>query len=273
MKDEMPRIEKVIEHYIGVGQEFSVKIISAILVLVVGIFVIRLVRGIIKKIIAKKDIDPTVSGFLLNMISWLFKLLLFIAVVSKLGIETSSFVAVIGAMGLAIGLSLQGSLSNFTGGLLIIMFKPFRVGDTITAQGITGTVVGIQVFNTQVNTSNNQAVFIPNGILSNGTVINFSKESQRRADIQINVATSNDLSRVNQIFLEVLKNNKKVLDTPAPKVVLTDLVGDWATFSIRPWSINSNFSDMSSEVLLELKNTIEREQIKLPTQSIEVHNK
>lgn len=269
----MTKLEMLLERWVDVALGFSVKLASALVVLGIGIFLIRFLRGILKKIIEKRDVDPTVSGFLLNMISWLFKLLLFIAVISKLGIETSSFVAVLGAMGLAIGLSLQGSLSNFTGGLLIIMFKPFRVGDSITAQGISGTVRNIQVFNTQVNTSNNQAVFIPNGILSNGTVINFSRETNRRADIAVSVSTSNDLAKVNQIFLSVLENNSKVLKTPAPDVALTELNGDTAIFNIRPWSLRADFSAMSSEVLLDLKNTIEREKIILPTQSIEIINK
>ncbi len=273
MEDELTKIELAIERLLDHGVNFSLKIISALIVLIVGILIIRVMRYFFKRIIDKQKVDPTVSGFLLNMISWLFKLLLFIAVVSKLGVETSSFVAVLGAMGLAIGLSLQGSLSNFTGGLLIIMFKPFRVGDYITAQNISGTVKSIQIFNTQVNTDNNQAVFIPNGILSNGTIINFSKEPQRRANIQIAVSASNDLAKVNQIFLDVLKNNDKVLKTPAPTVVLSELAGDTAVFNIRPWAMRANFSTMNSEVLLQLKNIIEKEKIKLPTQSIEVINK
>jgi len=272
MEEEMSRLEKMFEHYTDIALNFSVKIISAIIVLIIGIFVIRLLRGVIRKIIEKKEVDPTVSGFLLNMISWLLKLLLFIAVVSKLGIETSSFVAVLGAMGLAIGLSLQGSLSNFTGGLLIIMFKPFRVGDYIQAQGVEGTVKQIQVFNTQINNDNNQAIFIPNGILSNGTVINFSREQNRRSNIRISVSTSNDLVKVNQIFLDILKNNDKVLQNPAPTVVLTELTGDTAAFNIRPWAIRPDFLAMNSEVLLELKNTIEKENIILPTQSIQIIN-
>jgi|SRR5690554_649201 len=273
MEDELTRIELAIERLLENAFNFSLKIISALIVLIIGILIIRMLRYFIKRITEKRDLDPTVSGFLLNMISWLLKLILFIAVVSKLGIETSSFVAVLGAMGLAIGLSLQGSLSNFTGGLLIIMFKPFRVGDYIQAQGVEGTVRQIQVFNTQINNDNNQAIFIPNGILSNGTVVNFSKETNRRANIQIVISTANDLATVNQIFLEILKNNDKVLDTPVPTVVLSNLVGDTATFNIRPWALRINFSAMTSEVLLELKNTIEKENIKLPTQSIEVFNK
>jgi len=272
-EDRLTKIEQVIERLLENAFNFSLKIISALIVLIIGILVIRMLRYFFKRIIEKRNVDPTVSGFLLNMVSWLLKLLLFVAVVSKLGVETTSFVAVLGAMGLAIGLSLQGSLSNFTGGLLIIMFKPFRVGDYITAQDISGTVKSIQIFNTQVNTDNNQAVFIPNGILSNGTIINFSKETNRRANIQITVSTANDLAKVNQIFLDILKNNDKVLDTPEPVVVLSDLIGDTATFSIRPWALRTDFWAMNSEILLELKNTIERENIKILEQSIRVFNK
>ena len=275
MEEELSlsRLEAFLDHSADVLLQFSVKIISALVVLVIGILVIRLLRGVIKKIIEKKDVEPTVSGFLLNMISWLLKLLLFIAVISKLGVETSSFVAVIGAMGLAIGLSLQGSLSNFTGGLLIIMFKPFRVGDFIEAQGVSGTVKQIQVFNTQINSDNNQAIFIPNGILSNGTVINYSKEPNRRANLKITVATDNDLEKVNRLLLQILQNNPKVLKNPAPAVSLSEIIEGATVFYVRPWALRSDYLEMTSEVLLEIKTAFERENIKIPTQSFEVFNK
>lgn len=275
MEEELSlsRLEAFFENVIDVLLQFSMKIVSALVVLVIGILVIRLIKGVIQKIVDKREVDPTVSGFLLNMISWLLKLLLFIAVISKLGVETSSFVAVLGAMGLAIGLSLQGSLSNFTGGLLIIMFKPFRVGDSIEAQGVSGTVKQIQVFNTQINSDNNQAIFIPNGILSNGTVINYSKETNRRANLKITVATDNDLRKVHQVLLQVLKNNPKVLKTPAPTVSLSDIIEGSTIFYVRPWSLRKDFSAMVSEVLFEIKEALEREKIKTPTQSFEVVNK
>jgi small conductance mechanosensitive channel len=275
MKEELSlnRLEEFLDHSIDVLLQFSVKIVSALVVLGVGILVIRLIKGVVQKIVDKKEVDPTVSGFLLNMISWLLKLLLFIAVISKLGVETSSFVAVLGAMGLAIGLSLQGSLSNFTGGLLIIMFKPFKVGDSIEAQGVAGTVKRIQVFNTQINSDNNQAIFIPNGILSNGTVINYSKEPNRRANLKITVATDNDLRKVNEVLLQVLNNNPKVLKNPAPAVVLADIVEGSTVFYVRPWSARKEFSAMVSEVLFGIKEALEREKIKTPTQSIELLNK
>ncbi|MFA7445266.1 MAG: mechanosensitive ion channel domain-containing protein [Flavobacteriaceae bacterium] len=267
------RLEEFLDHGVDVLLQFSVKIASALVVLAIGILVIRLLRGIIKKIVEKKEVDPTVSGFLLNMISWLLKLLLFIAVISKLGVETSSFVAVLGAMGLAIGLSLQGSLSNFTGGLLIIMFKPFRVGDYIEAQGVGGTVKQIQVFNTQINSDNNQAIFIPNGILSNGTVINYSRETNRRANLKITVATDNDLEKVNRLLLQILQNNPKVLKNPAPAVALSEIIEGASIFYLRPWAARKDFSAMVSEILFEIKTAFERENIKTPTQSIEVLNR
>ncbi len=272
MEEELTKIEQALERLLENAFNFSLKIVSALIVLVVGMLIIRILMYFIKRIIEKRNVDTTVSGFLLNMISWLFRLLLFIAVVSKLGVETTSFVAVLGALGLAIGLSLQGSLSNFTGGLLIIMFKPFRVGDYIQAQGVEGTVKQIQVFNTQINSDNNQAIFIPNGILSNGTIVNFSKEKNRRANLRIVVSTANDLVKVNQIFLDILKNKDKILKNPAPTVVLTELTGDTAAFNIRPWAVRPDFLAMTSEVLLELKNTIEKENIILPTQSIQIIN-
>src|SRR5690554_780512 len=273
MEDELTKIELAMERLLDNAFNFSLKIISALIVLVIGILIIRVLRYFIKRVTEKREVDPTVSGFLLNMISWLLKLLLFIAVISKLGVETSSFVAVLGAMGLAIGLSLQGSLSNFTGGLLIIMFKPFKVGDSIEAQGVAGTVKRIQVFNTQINSDNNQAIFIPNGILSNGTVINYSREPNRRANLKITVATDNDLRKVNEVLLQVLNNNPKVLKNPAPAVVLAAIVESSAVFYVRPWSARKEFSAMVSEVLFGIKEAFEREKIKTPTQSLEVINK
>lgn len=272
MEEEITNFELILEHYFDAIQSFSVKIVSALVILLVGILLIRFLRGFVRKIIEKREIDPTVSSFLTSMISWLLKLLLFIAVISKLGIETTSFVAVLGAIGLGISLSLQGSLANFTGGLLIIMFKPFKLGDYIEAQGVSGTVKNIQIFNTQINNDNNQVVFIPNGILSNGTIINYSRETIRRANLKITVSAYNDLSEIHQMFMEILTKNNKVLNTPEPVVFLAEVSGDMAIFYVRPWSERSDFFAMSSEVLLEIRNTLDKENIKLPHQRMEVVN-
>jgi len=273
MENELTKVQQAIEHFLKIIYDFSFKLVFAVIVLVIGILIIRIIKHFVRKIIEKRNVEPTVSGFLLSVITWLLRILLFIVFISTLGVQTSSFIAVLGTIGLAIGLSLQGSLSNFTGGLLIIFFKPFRVGDYILAQNVEGTVKQIQIFNTQINNDNNQAIFIPNGILSNGTVINFSKEKNRRANIKINVSIDNDLTKINQIFLNILKNNNKVLSRPAPSVAISEINGDVVAFNIRPWALRTNFSAMNTEILLALKESIDRENIKLPRQNIEITSK
>lgn len=273
MKQDLNHFELMIQRWIGIFESFSIKFISALLILIVGIFLIRVAKNIFKKIIEKRDVDPTVSGFLINMITWLLKLSLFIAIISKLGIETSSFVAVLGAMGLAIGMSLQGSLSNFTGGLLIIMFKPFRVGDSIQAQGISGVVKSIQIFNTQINTANNQAVFIPNGILSNGTIINNSREEIRRIDIQISISNKNNIDTICTAIYNRVIANALVLKNPEPKVEITEINQDTITISVRPWANRSDLLQMRRELLVDLHQFLTTNQEVSATQTFKITSK
>ena len=154
-------IEQYSASFIKALIDYSPKLIAAILLLFIGIWVIRLINKVSRKIMIKREIEPTLIKFLSDVLFWGLRIILFIAVISKLGIESSSFVAILGAAGLAVGLSLQGSLSNFAGGMLIILFKPFKLGDVIEAQGVTGTVIDIQMFVSQILTANNQVVFVP----------------------------------------------------------------------------------------------------------------
>lgn len=180
--------ENYINKFFTVLIDYSPKLISAILILFIGLYAIRLINRMVRKIMVKRDLDPTLSKFLADILLWTMRILLFVTFISKLGVETSSFVAILGAAGLAVGLSLQGSLSNFAGGMLIILFKPFRVGHTIEAQGVIGTVCEIQIFVTKLVNANNQTIFIPNGILSNDTIINYSMEGNRRADLTFSLS-------------------------------------------------------------------------------------
>jgi small conductance mechanosensitive channel len=173
--------------------------------------------------------------------------------ISNLGIETSSFVAILGAMGLAVGLSLQGSLSNFAGGMLIILFKPFKVNDTIEAQGVTGTVSEIQIFVTKLITANNQTIFIPNGSLSNGNIINYSLQKIRRADLTIAISYDTDIKKVKEIITAILKNNPKVLQTPAAEVSVKNLTDNAIQLAVRPWANNEDYGDVFSETLESCK--------------------
>lgn len=204
-----------------------------------------------------RDLDPTLTRFLSDILIWVLRVILFVSFISKLGIETSSFVAILGAIGLAVGLSLQGSLSNFAGGMLIILFKPFRVNDTIEAQGVTGTVTDIQIFVTKLITANNQTIFVPNGSLSNGNIINYSMEKTRRADLTIAISYETNIKTAIEIIEQVLHNNSKVLKDPAPNVSVKNLTDSAIQLAVRPWAISEDFWDMYAEVLQDCKEAFD----------------
>jgi small conductance mechanosensitive channel len=235
--------------FINVLVDYSPKFISALLILIVGFYSIRVVNRLLKNVMIKRQLDPTLTKFLAEILLWSLRILLFVSFISKLGIETSSFVAILGAMGLAIGLSLQGSLSNFAGGMLIILFKPFKVGDTIEAQGVGGTVSEIQIFVTKLINSNNQAIFIPNGSLSNGTIINYSVEGYRRADLTFSVSYETDIKTAKNIIVEVLNSHPKVLKTPKAEVSVKLLTDSSIHFAVRPWANVADFAVVSSDTL------------------------
>jgi small conductance mechanosensitive channel len=253
MNTETYQIGHFTGEFIKILIDFSPRLVSAILIFFVGSWAIKLFNKLFQRILAKREIEITLSRFLEDIITWALRILLFITVASRLGIETSSFVAVLGAIGLAVGLSLQGSLSNFAGGVLIVLFKPFKVGDYIRAQGEEGTVLEIQIFVTKLATSNNQIVFIPNGSLSNGTITNFSIENIRRAEIDLNVAYDADLAKTKDTILNVLNTNPLVLTEPKAVVEIKDFNESGVRLSIRPWSNSSDFGTMKSEVLMAIK--------------------
>ena len=229
--------------------DYSPKLISAFVLLFVGLYWIRIINRLIRRIMIKRELDPTLTKFLADFLLWALRVLLFVTFISKLGIETSSFVAILGAMGLAVGLSLQGSLSNFAGGMLIIMFKPFKVGDTIEALGVIGTVCEIQIFVTKLINANNQTIFVPNGTLSNGTIINYSIGGIRRIDLTFSISYDSDIKKAKEIITTVLKNNPKVLPTPEAEVSVKNLTDTAIQFAVRPWVNNADFVTVSSHTL------------------------
>lgn len=250
--------EEYVNEFINALIAYSPKLISAIFILIIGLYGIRLINRMVKKIMLKNEFDPTLSRFLANSLLWALRLLLFITVISRLGIESSSFVAILGAAGLAVGLSLQGSLSNFAGGVLIILFKPFRVGDSIEAQGVAGTVNEIQIFTTKLLTSNNQTIFIPNGILSNGIIINYSLQGIRRADLVFSLSYDTNIKMAKDTVMEVMNNHPKVLKNPLPSVSVKNLTDTSIVLAIQPWAKNADFSSMSSDILEQCKDAFDK---------------
>lgn len=261
----MNRIDDYVENFINVLIAYSPKLIAALVTLIIGLLVIKLFRFLITRLMNKRKLDPTLLRFVMDVITWIFRILLFVSVITKLGVETSSFVAAIGAASLAIGLSLQGSLSNFAGGLLIILFKPLRVGDYIEAQGEAGTVSAIQIFSTRLITSNNQVIYLPNGSLSNGTIRNFSKEPNRRAELVIGVSYNTDLKKAKEVLKQVILNDSKILKQPEPAIQVKELAENSVNFVVYIWSTRADYGDMVSDFYENTKEALEKAGIEIPS--------
>lgn len=252
--------------------EYSPSIITAIVILILGLFFINLFSKMAKRLMKRQKMDETLQKFLSNLLSWTLKILLFVMVASKLGVETTSFAAIIGAAGLAIGLALQGSLSNFAGGALIMIFKPFKVGDLVEAQGELGVVKEIQIFTTLINTPTNKLVIIPNGALSNGNITNYSAEGKLRVDLTIGVSYDADIKQTKEVLMNVLTSNPKVLQDPAPSVNVSELADSSVNFAVRPWSSVADYWDVYFGITEACKEALDKAGIEIPyPHQVEIH--
>ncbi len=271
LQTEITKLLSYKEALLNTIVDYSPKLIGAVLLYIIGSWSIKIVNKILRRILIKRDIEPTLIEFLTDIIFWSLKILLFVSVVSKLGVESSSFVAILGAAGLAIGLSLQGSLSNFAGGMLIILFKPFKLGDTIEAQGITGTVHDIQIFVTQLVTLNNHIVFIPNGALSNGTIINYSKTKTRRSDLNISLDYNSDLKKTKALIESIINDNSKILKTPKSEIIVKELTDTAIKIGIRVWTENEDFTYVCSSILENCKIEFKKSGIEIQPAIVETN--
>lgn len=251
--------------------KYGVPALTAIITLLVGLFIIKLVVKYAKKAFVAKDIEPTLSGFLINIISWALKIILVITVAGIVGIPMTSFVAILGAAGLAIGLALQGTLSNFAGGILLMLFKPYKVDDFINVQGESGIVKSIQIFTTVLLTTDNKMIFIPNGAIMNGNITNFTLQDVRRVDLKIGVSYSADIKKAKEVLMNVLTSNEKVLLDPAPIVAVAELADSAVVFNVRPYSLTSDYWDVYSAVLEEAKIKLDENNIGIPFPQMDVH--
>lgn len=248
-------IEKHIDHFITLIIEYAPHVIGAIIVLLVGMWLIKRLTYLAGKAMERRDLDISLRTFLRSLISIGLRIFLIVTVAGMIGIGTTSFVTILGAAGLAVGLALQGSLSNFAGGVLILIFKPYKVGDTIEAQGQTGTVKEIQVFNTILLTSELKTVILPNGAVSNGTIVNQSRNGIIRSEISIAVASTNDLEAFKKLIKEALLKEELALKIPEPSVSLSRIVDGAAFLSVKAYSEYKNNSELLSrmnEVVNEL---------------------
>ncbi|MCB0444762.1 MAG: mechanosensitive ion channel [Gelidibacter sp.] len=244
--------------------QFAPKVIAAILIWIIGSWVIKILLKNIQKVMEKRDLEISLKKFLLNLINWSLKIVLIIILLGTLGVETTSFAAVLAAAGLAIGLALQGSLGNFAGGVLIMIFKPFKIGDLIEAQGQVGVVKEIEIFTTKLIGLSNREIIIPNGILSNGNIINFSTQGTRRVDLVFGVGYDSDIKKTKDVLLNVLTAHPKVLQDPAPTVNVLALADSSINFAVRPWCETADYWTVYFEVTEQTKEALDAAGIEIP---------
>ena len=247
--------------------------ISALILLFVGLWIIRLIKRFTRKFFEHRDYDPTLEKFAQDLINWTLKIILFVTVITQLGVKTRSLVAIIGAAGLAIGLALQGSLANFAGGVLILLLRPFKVGDFIKAQGQEGTVKEISIFQTKLNTFGNQLAIIPNGQLSNETIVNFTEEGIRREALTFGIGYDDDVKLAKNILLDLVNEQETVLQIVGkePMIVLAELGDSSVNLSLRYWAHIDDFWNLRWTVLEEGKERLEAQGITIPYPQRDVH--
>lgn len=256
--------QKYLDAALNFMERNATNVITAILILIIGLWVIKKIVKLTKKLMAKKNVDETLQKFLGDLIGWILKILVFITAISQIGVETTSFIAILGAAGLAVGLALQGALSNFAGGALIMIFKPFKVGDLIEAQGELGVVKEIQIFVTKLTSPENKLVIIPNGILSNGNIINYTEEGKLRVDLTFGVSYDADIKQTKEVLMQVMLTNKNVLKDPAPTVNISELADSSVNFAVRPWATPENYWDVYFGIIEEGKKALDAANIEIP---------
>lgn len=256
---------------VDLAMEYGPKLIGAIITLVVGLWVIKRISKIVQKGFEKRNIDPSLRPFLVSLINTLFKVFLVVSVLSMLGIEMTSFVAIIGAAGLAIGMALSGTLQNFAGGVIILILKPFKVGDFIEAQGYSGTVHSIQIFNTVLKTPDNLTILLPNGSLSTGAVKNYSTEANRRVDWSFGIGYGDDVAKARAILLSIFEADDRVFKDPAPFIQVGALADSSVNLTTRVWCKASDYWAVAMETNEKVYNEFNQQGINIPFPQMDVH--
>jgi small conductance mechanosensitive channel len=256
---------------INLAVEYGPTLLLAIIVLIVGLWIIKLVLKGTDKAMERSNIDISLRKFLRSLFGILLKALLLISVASMIGIATTSFVAIIGAAGLAVGLALQGGLANFAGGVIILIFKPFKVGDFLDAQGYMGTVHEITIFTTVLKTPDNKTVIIPNGALSNGSMVNFSTEPRRRVDMVFGIGYGDSIEKAKQVLVKLADSDSRVLKDPAPQIVVGELGDNSVNFNVRFWCNAADYWGIYFDTHEKVKLAFDEAGISIPFPQRDVH--
>ena len=250
---------------------FLPSLIGAIIVLFVGIWICRLIRKFVRRLMVARSVDITIQNFVNELLRWVLYIILFLTVIQKVGVPVSSFLGALAAAGVAIGLALQGSLSNFAGGIMLLILKPFRIGDSIEAKGHIGTVERIGMFYTTIIKFGNERVIIPNGPLFSDNIINYSQNPTRRDNIIVGIGYGSDLKKAKEILYSLTQSCPTALQNPAPVVYVNELADSSVNFTVRVWSKTEHYWDTHFYLIEQIKLTFDKEGIEIPFPQRDVH--
>ncbi len=250
---------------------YGVNILSALLILFIGNIFAKVISRGVAKVLRKREFDQTIVDFISALVRYLLFTIVLIAALGRIGVQTASVVAVIGAAGLAVGLALQGSLSNFAAGVIIVAFRPFKSGDFVEVSGVSGSVESIQIFSTVLKTPDNKMVVVPNGTVIGSPITNYSRHKVRRIDYVIGVSYNADLQKTKAVLEDVVAKDPRVLKSPAPQVGVTALADSSVNFVVRPWVKTAEYWDVYFDLLQAIKERLDEESIEIPFPQMDVH--
>lgn len=260
-------IEKLIDMSISAGKN----ILAAIVVYIIGRFLISLIKRILSNVLERRNVEVSVQTFLKSLVGILLNILLIITVVSALGVNTTSFAALLASAGVAIGMALSGNLQNFAGGLIVLFFKPYKVGDWIEAQGVSGSVTEVQIMHTLITTADNKIIYIPNGAMSSGVITNYSRMSTRRVDWTVGVDYGEDIERVKAVVKALIDADKRILSTPEPMIAVQTLDTSSVNVVIRVWVENKDYWDVHFDMNQKIYDEFNKKGINFPFPQLTIH--
>lgn len=250
---------------------YSLKVLAAVIILIVGRWVARKIAHILARVLEKNKIEKTLTGFLEDITYYALLILVLIAAAGQLGINTASFLTIVGAAGLAVGLALKDSLANFSAGVMLVLFHPFKVGDAVEAAGVTGKVVGINIFNTLLNTPDNQRLIVPNNSIISNVIKNITANPTRRIDLVAGIGYGDDIALARRVLNEIVQSDERVLKDPAPQIAVSELADSSVNFVVRPWVKTGDYWDVYFYLNEQIKLRFDAEGISIPYPQQDVH--
>jgi len=269
--EQLDGIDNYLEKFVNMAIDYSPKLALAIITLIVGLWMIKACSALMRRTLTARDVEASLQSFIISLCSMTLKALLLLSIAGMVGIEVTSFIAIFGAAGLAVGMALSGTLQNFAWGVMIMLFKPYKVGDVIEAQGYIGSVKSIQIFNTVLKTPDNKTIIIPNAPISTGSLVNYSTEATRRVDLSFGIGYNDDIDKAKDVLFQVINKDSRIFSDPEPFVAVSELADSSVNFVCRLWVNAEDYWGVHFSMLENVKKAFDDNNISIPFPQQDVH--